>query len=239
MDPMKRENGNGMATVRIALALAGLLGIGTIFADGNVSASKAKPAAAAKADSKSSSKSAKASDRKEAGKERAVPGRMQVEEPDAAAFPKAPASAARESKAWQKSHARGGLTEAQKQAFRERKEKMEGWIAVIKEKRRALAAAKPEERAAIARELHALMLEKDPGNVPAAGVAARLSTDNSASAGDKQDGLGADAPNSVKKDDAEARKQPEARREELRKIQADRYKTGGNGSYRGGRDDDD
>jgi hypothetical protein len=230
------ENGNGMATVRIALALAGLLGIGTVLADGNVSSSKPKATAAPKAVQKSAKPADKKASSKADAKQEAVPGGMQVEEPDASSFRKtaAPASAARESKAWQKSHARGGLTEAQKQAFRERKEKMEGWIAVIKEKRKALAAAKPEERAAIARELHTLMLEKDPGN--AAGVAARVSADNASASGDKQDGLGADGPNSVKKDDAQ--KQSDARKEEVRKIQSERYKTGGTGSYRGNRDDD-
>jgi hypothetical protein len=218
----------------MALALAGLLGIGTVLADGNVSSSKPKTAAAAKAVPKSAKPAdKKATGKSDAGKVQADPGRMQVEEPDASSFRKtpAPAGAARESKAWQKSHARGGLTEAQKQAFRERKEKMEGWITVIKEKRKALAAAKPEERAAIARELHTLMLEKDPGNAPV-GVAARVSADNASAPGDKPDG-----PNPVKKDDAQ--KQSEARKEDLRKGQSERYKTGGSGSYRGGSRDDD
>ena len=85
------------------------------------------------------------------------PGRMQVEEP-AAAVPDPNAQA---SKAWQKSHAKG-LTDAQKAAFRERKEKMEGMVSLIKAKRKALQDAKPEERAALARELHSLILEKDP-----------------------------------------------------------------------------
>ena len=42
-----------------------------------------------------------------------------------------------------------GLTAEQKQAFRERKEKMQDMIALITEKRRALQAAKPDERAAL------------------------------------------------------------------------------------------
>jgi hypothetical protein len=101
------------------------------------------------------------------------PGRMQVEEPSEIAGPGANAS-----RAWQKSHPKG-LTDAQRSAFRERKEKMEGMIALIKAKRQALREAKPEERAALARELHILILEKDgkDGETPAvatATAAARL-----------------------------------------------------------------
>src|SRR4051794_24937694 len=68
------------------------------------------------------------------------PGRMQVEEPATAA---ARDTNAQSSKAWQKSHAKG-LTDEQKAAFRERKEKMEGMVSLIKAKRKALQDAKPE-----------------------------------------------------------------------------------------------
>jgi hypothetical protein len=111
--------------------------------------------AAAKAYSHGAAKTASASARP--ADSAPGPGRMQVEEPASAAS----APDAKASKAWQKSHAKG-LTEAQKAAFRERKEKMEGLIALIKAKRKALRDAKPEERAALARELHSLILEKDP-----------------------------------------------------------------------------
>lgn len=84
--------------------------------------------------------------------------RMQVVEPGKSA----PPSVARPSKAWQKIQAKG-LTDEQKQAFRERKEGMETLIAVIKDKRKALHAAKPEDRAVLARELHSLILERDEG----------------------------------------------------------------------------
>jgi hypothetical protein len=148
--------GNTMASLRNTLA-AGCLACGLALA-GGVSAdadavaagsAKAKPAQTAKKPAKAATGVAKAAP---------GPGRMQVEEPKASA----PMTSARESKAWQKNHARAGLTDAQKQAFRERKQKMEGMIAVIKEKRKALSNAKPEERAALARELHSLILEKDP-----------------------------------------------------------------------------
>ncbi len=55
-----------------------------------------------------------------------------------------------------------GLSERQKEAFRKRKEKMQEMMALIKAKRSALQNAKPEERAALARELHNLILEKNP-----------------------------------------------------------------------------
>ena len=149
----KEHKGNGMATLGITLAFAGLLASGFAFAaDQGAAASVPKSAKASQARTAHASKRADAAVPAAPG-----PGRMQVEEPK----PAAPVATARESKAWQKNHARG-LTEAQKQAFRDRKEKMETMIAVIKEKRKAMAAAKPEERAAIARELHSLILEKDP-----------------------------------------------------------------------------
>lgn len=97
-------------------------------------------------------------------------GRMQVEEPKASA----PVSDARASKAWQKSHAKG-LTEAQKKAFRDRKEGMETLITVIKAKRKALHDAKPEERAALTRELHSLILEKDEGGTVTAAARVEVS----------------------------------------------------------------
>ena len=104
------------------------------------------------------------------------PGRMQVEEPaSTTANPDQ-----RDSKAWQKSHAKG-LTEEQKAAFRERKDKMEGMIALIKAKRKALQEAKPEERAALARELHSLILEKDSDPSEVASAASVRTDDNGAS----------------------------------------------------------
>lgn len=147
-----------MATVRMTLAAAGLLACGLAF---SIGAREPNVYAGSKQASKASAAPKAAS-----GGKTAVSGRMQVEEPKAAA----PMSPARESKAWQKSHSRG-LTDAQKKAFRERKENMEGMISVIKEKRKALRDAKPEERAALARELHSLILEKDPAAVPSASTA--------------------------------------------------------------------
>lgn len=138
------------------------------------------------------------------------PGRMQVEEPSDVADPEANAS-----KAWQKSHPKG-LTDAQKAAFRERKDNMEGMIALIKAKRQALREAKPEERAAIARELHVLILEKD-GKDGDAGITAAARVDDKA---------GAEAEVGTRKQ-AEPKASAEAqaqRREELRERQSERRK---------------
>jgi hypothetical protein len=134
-------------------------------------------------------------------------GRMQVEEP-AAAQP-----AANASKDWQKSHPKG-LTDAQKTAFRERKEKMEGMITLIKAKRQALRDAKPEERAAIARELHVLILEKD--GEPAAVTTAAARVDEKASS---ETEAGA-----RKQNEEQAVSEAAQRREELRELQAERRK---------------
>lgn len=202
------DNGNTMATVRMTLAAAGLMVCGLAYAN-NMAApaavAAAAPAGAATAvasptpvaadtDTPAASaamkpKAAKASvgskkaskpsiaSKAASGAKSPVSGRMQVEEPKAAA----PMSPARESKAWQKSHSRG-LTEAQKKAFRERKESMESMIAIIKEKRKALRDAKPEERAALARELHSLILEKDPAANSSASTASAASAAASSAA---------------------------------------------------------
>ncbi|MDB5106898.1 MAG: hypothetical protein JWP91_4587 [Fibrobacteres bacterium] len=219
-----------MASVRITFA-GGMLAFGLALACGIGYASAAASGtdragiihSKAVVGSKKSVKPAKGSAKKETNVKAAPgPGRMQVEEPKASA----PMGSARESKAWQKNHARG-LTDAQKQAFRERKEKMEGMIAVIKEKRKALRDAKPEERAALARELHSLILEKDPGAETAVTAAARVSADKQAAVEAKA----VDKDAEKMKEAAEIRaKQIEAyqaqlkRQEELRKQQLEKLK---------------
>lgn len=148
------------------------------------------------------------------------PGRMQVEEPGS----NSPDRDANASKAWQKTHSKG-LTDEQKTAFRERKEKMEGMIALIKAKRKALQDAKPEERAALARELHSLILEKDPDASSSMAAAASVRGDDKGAAADGAEARKTDAQ---KENDAQAQ-----RREEIRARQLERYK------QRKGKDDDD
>lgn len=145
------------------------------------------------------------------------PGRMQVEEPAAAASN----PDARDSKAWQKIHAKG-LTDAQKAAFRERKEKMEGMIALIKAKRKALQDAKPEERAALARELHSLILEKDTDPSEMASAASVRPEDNGGTASAPAEAQKASAnQSSTNQKTSEAQAQ---RREEIRERQLERIK---------------
>jgi hypothetical protein len=154
------------------------------------------------------------------GKARPAPLRMQVEEPKSAA----PAGAARENQTKAKQSIRTrALSESQKQAFRERKEKMESLIAVIKEKREAMAAAKPEERAAIAHELHSIMLETDPAADNTLASPARIGGDApAAETGEKEIG------DAIKDDDAaekrhrqdEWRRQREHRKHNRVKSQA-------------------
>jgi len=140
------------------------------------------------------------------------PGRMQVEEPAAAARD----TNAQTSKAWQKSHAKG-LTDAQKAAFRERKEKMEGMVALIKAKRKALQDAKPEERAALARELHSLILEKDPDpSAVASATTARVE--------DKTNAPATDAEPDKSSEKAKASESQDQRREEIRARKMERIR---------------
>ncbi len=194
-----------MATVRKLISIAGLLGLAIVHAAPKEEAGSRAPGSA------KVSPSAKAAP---------VSGKMQVEEPNVAA----PLNSARESKAWQKSHAHG-LTEAQKQAFRDRKKKMESLIAVIKEKRKAMAAAKPEERAAIARELHSLMLEKDPGST--LNATARVASEKPVAGGDDK------VTDEAAKENVAAEshrrqtewRQQQARKEELLRIRQERIKS--------------
>ncbi len=198
-----------MATVRMTLAAAGLLvcgACGLAFANGT-------PDANAPVGSKASK--ASAAPKAASGGKTSVSGRMQVEEPKAAA----PMSPARESKAWQKSHSRG-LTDAQKKAFRERKESMEGMIAVIKEKRKALRDAKPEERAALARELHSLILEKDPAAISPASPASTVSSSARVGPAASEIPRNADKPVSEAKNSGQA-SQRDSKREEAKKAEAE------------------
>jgi hypothetical protein len=210
-----RENGESMAMSPIKiLSIILLAASSSAFADeaGRAAAKGfahdiAKPAAA-----------------KEASMQSPGPGRMQVDEP---------ASAndnpdQRDSKAWQKSHAKG-LTEEQRAAFRERKDKMEGMIALIKAKRKALQEAKPEERAALARELHSLILEKDSDPSDVASAASVRNDDNGGSPASSTSSTSSTSTASqadAQKTSAtqKASEDQSKRREEIRERQLERMK---------------
>ncbi|GEM_PF-5178870 len=249
-DSLIRNIGNIMCTVRKTLAGAAFLGSvasGLAFADGGASTitdastsatsaavtGQVKPAAAHA--SKSVKKPVKAVASKNAPNVKAAPGpgRMQVEEPKSSA----PMGSAKESKAWQKNHARG-LTEDQKKAFRERKEKMEAMITVIKEKRKAMRDAKPEERAALARELHSLILEKDPAaGTGTTGVtaAARVAPEKPAVAApqvptpqiqSQQEAVKKNDASEVRRQRLEIYQLQQQKKEELRRQQMEKFKSG-------------
>jgi len=147
------------------------------------------------------------------------PGRMQVEEPVSAADN----PDQRDSKAWQKSHAKG-LTEEQKTAFRERKDKMEGMIALIKAKRKALQEAKPEERAALARELHSLILEKDSDPSEVTSAASVRPDDNGGSTASQTSSAVSQAEAQKPSATQKASEDQAKRREEIRERQLERMK---------------
>jgi hypothetical protein len=90
-------------------------------------------------------------------KTKAAPAPMQVDEPSVKATPKRTKKISKT----QKNRPRG-LSAEQKLAFRVRKEKMQEMITLITEKRRAFQATKPEERALLAKELHSMILEREP-----------------------------------------------------------------------------
>jgi hypothetical protein len=90
-------------------------------------------------------------------KQKSSAGPMQVDQPSVKSSPTRTTKALKAKRAPAR-----GLTAEQKLAFRVRKEKMQSMIALINEKRRAMEAAKPNERAALARELHSMILEREP-----------------------------------------------------------------------------
>lgn len=88
----------------------------------------------------------------------ASPGPMQVEEP-ALIGPKPPIQPEKDQDSW-KAKKSASLTAAQKAALKARQERMDDMVALIRQKRRAIKEAKPEDRQALANELHSLIIEK-------------------------------------------------------------------------------
>lgn len=88
----------------------------------------------------------------------AGPGPMQVEEPELKG-PKPPIQPEKDQASW-KDKRSASLTPTQKAAHQARQETMKDMVALIKQKRRALKDARPEDREALALELHNLILEK-------------------------------------------------------------------------------
>lgn len=87
----------------------------------------------------------------------AAPGSMRVEEPSANAA-RPPIEPEKDKQAW-KSKRGANLTDEQKAALKARQETMKDMMLLIQQKRRAIRAARPEEREALALELHNLILE--------------------------------------------------------------------------------
>jgi hypothetical protein len=88
----------------------------------------------------------------------AGPGPMQVEEPvSKAAQP--PIQPEKDQAGW-KAGKSASLTASQKAALKARQETMKDMVALIQQKRRAIKEARPEERQALALELHNLILEQ-------------------------------------------------------------------------------
>jgi hypothetical protein len=88
----------------------------------------------------------------------AAPGSMRVEEPSANAA-RPPIEPERDKQAW-KSKRGASLTDEQKASLKARQETMKDMMLLIQQKRRAIRAARPEEREALALELHNLILER-------------------------------------------------------------------------------
>jgi len=137
-------------------------------------------------------------------------GQMQVEEPSVGASANPPILHSAKISKEQRAPARG-LSADQKQAFHDRKEKMQRMITLITEKRRALQAAKPEERAALALELHRMILDRDPDGLTVTGQARVSGPDKSSAA------------NPVVSASAELQS-PGAKQEELIKQQQEKLK---------------
>lgn len=184
--------------------------------DTAVKASAAIPPQKASSPGKVSAKAAKPGKPIRSGKPRmGTPGKMQVAEPKAGRAPAADGG----SKAWQVSHAKG-LTEEQKQAFRDRKDRMQNMMALIKEKRMAMRDAEPERRAALAKELHNLILEEE-GQGQAASSAARTAPEP---AGEKGGAGGQRRKQAEFRQLQMEKRKEEMRKEEIRKLQIERLR---------------
>jgi hypothetical protein len=88
----------------------------------------------------------------------AAPGSMRVEEPAANAV-RPPIEPEKDKQAW-KSKRGASLTDEQKAALKARQETMKDMMLLIQQKRRAIRAARPEDREALALELHNMILER-------------------------------------------------------------------------------
>ncbi len=88
----------------------------------------------------------------------AGPGPMQVEEPGLGRS-NPPIEPEKDQAAW-KERKSASLTPEQKAALKNRQQTMRDMMLLIQQKRRALREARPEDRQALARELHNLILEK-------------------------------------------------------------------------------
>lgn len=91
----------------------------------------------------------------------AGPGPMQVEEPETEAI-QPPIQPDKDGEGW-KSRKNATLTAAQQAALETRQETMKDMMALIQQKRLAIREARPEDRQALAQELHALILEQSQG----------------------------------------------------------------------------
>lgn len=88
----------------------------------------------------------------------AAPGSMRVEEPSANAA-RPPIEPEKDKQAW-RSKRGASLTDEQKASLKARQETMKDMMLLIQQKRRAIRAARPEDREALALELHNLILER-------------------------------------------------------------------------------
>lgn len=91
----------------------------------------------------------------------AGPGPMQVEEPDAQAA-QPPIQPDQDREGW-KSRKNATLTASQQAALKSRQQTMKDMMALIQQKRLAIRDARPEDRQALAQELHHLILEQAQG----------------------------------------------------------------------------
>lgn len=88
----------------------------------------------------------------------AGPGPMQVEEP-AVRGAQPPIQPEKEQASW-KARKKAGLTPDQQASLKARQQTMKDMMVLIQQKRRALQEARPEDRQALAAELHGLIIEK-------------------------------------------------------------------------------
>jgi hypothetical protein len=159
---------------------------------------------------------------------------MQVEEPDAQSV-QPPIQPEKDQEGW-KARKKASLTASQKAALRTRQETMKDMMALIQQKRLAIREARPEDRQALAQELHAIILEQSQGADRSRGRAAARKAAKAAEAAEAGANARTEAPAVDPMGRGQDQKAERLRQQELRRqLIEEKARQGEDKSSSGGR----